>query len=273
MTEKFTREMRNTLIAMVRNCECSALPQTISALKKRNFLTEEGTLTPQGRQTAILFLPLREQCSALNIEYIEKFVPRFAGRPETEALRQLNADGYIGSYCEGGAVLLLIRAAALDLLSKINTFQDRKDACTRFTEAQLTIHKNHGQEIITAIRQSTTSRVIDCFTEIYESGMVRECYPGLNKQIIEGLYETIGKDRLAEIAAAMLEDPYRYRSGWPDLTLTNGSEMFWAEVKTTDKLHENQISTLTRMIPLLPGKIGVIQLKTSTSTINRGTSV
>lgn len=90
--------------------------------------------------------------------------------------------------------------------------------------------------------------------------MIEEYYPGLTSDAISSLFDALGSEQLAHIAAAIMEAPYTYRAGWPDLTMTNGSDMFWAEIKTTDRLHQSQITTLHRMKPLMPGRIRVIQL-------------
>jgi hypothetical protein len=70
--------------------------------------------------------------------------------------------------------------------------------------------------------------------------------------VMASLFIALGSERLAQITAAIMEAPYSYRAGWPDLTMTNGEQMLWAEVKTTDRLHMSQISILHRMKPLLP---------------------
>lgn len=92
------------------------------------------------------------------------------------------------------------------------------------------------------------------------SGEVSARSPGLTSDIMSALFISIGAERLANIAAAIFEDPYLYRSGWPDLTITNGSNMHWVEIKTTDRLHISQIITISRMKTLLPGEIRVVQL-------------
>jgi hypothetical protein len=74
------------------------------------------------------------------------------------------------------------------------------------------------------------------------------------------LFAAIGAQQLAQITAAIMENPYRYWSGWPDLTMIKGSDMSWVEIKTSDRLHISQIMTISRMKPLLPGKIRVVQL-------------
>jgi len=57
-----------------------------------------------------------------------------------------------------------------------------------------------------------------------------------------------------------MEDPYTYRSGWPDLTMVRDGSLLWAEIKTSDRLHMSQIVTLSRMKDLLPGLIQIVQL-------------
>lgn len=41
------------------------------------------------------------------------------------------------------------------------------------------------------------------------------------------IFDALGVDCLAAIADAMMESPYNYRSGWPDLTMTRNREMLW----------------------------------------------
>ncbi|MBK1666636.1 hypothetical protein CKO28_01080 [Rhodovibrio sodomensis] len=41
-----------------------------------------------------------------------------------------------------------------------------------------------------------------------------------------------------------LTNPGAYRSGWPDLTVIRGDQLWLYEVKTTDRLNENQLRFL-----------------------------
>jgi hypothetical protein len=205
-------------------------------------------------------LPLEEQCGLLNIPLEKISGLDFRGSPEPAAWRHFASLGYVGGYCEGGVVLLLIRSAALDVLADLNTFGSRADACTRFTEAQLTIHSAHGAQIIDAICSANATQVAKHFEEIYASPMISEWYPDLSTSAVVQVFESVGPERLAAIAAAIMEAPYTYRAGWPDLTMTNGLKMLWAEIKTTDKLQHSQITTLRRMRGLLTGDIRVVQL-------------
>ena len=93
--------------------------------------------------------------------------------------------------------------------------------------------------------------------------MVQEAYPELTEAAIGSIFTALGGKALREITRTIAEDPYQYRAGWPDLTLAKGENMLWVEVKTTDKLHMSQIITMTKMKPLLPGKLLVLQLAKS----------
>ncbi|WP_220271711.1 hypothetical protein, partial [Shewanella morhuae] len=63
--------------------------------------------------------------------------------------------GYIGSFIEGYTLLTVLKALMLNKLATLNTFNDRNDACTRYLEAQLTIHKDKISEIIISIKKTS----------------------------------------------------------------------------------------------------------------------
>jgi hypothetical protein len=84
-------------------------------------------------------LQLEEQCQMMGIAYEKVHGLEAGNHPEYAVWRYFSSVGYSGAYCEGGPILVLIRAAALDVLTSLNTFNSRQDACNRFTEAQLTI--------------------------------------------------------------------------------------------------------------------------------------
>jgi hypothetical protein len=212
-------------------------------------------------------LPLAEQCTQLDITHEKLEGLPYGKKPEIDALNHFSAQGFVGAYCEGGPVLLLIRAAALDVLAQLN-FSGRRDACTRFTEAQLTIYKESSELILNAVRNTDVAQIESHFKEIYMFPQIPEYYPGLTAGIMSSLFAAIGAERLAQITAAIMENPYSYRAGWPDLTMVKGSDMFWVEIKTTDRMHLSQIMTIFRMKPLLPGNVRVVQLtKTSTRRV------
>ena len=120
--------------------------------------------------------------------------------------------------------------------------------------------KNHIPEIADAVEHADADMIVRGFGEIYRSLMIQDAYPGLTKEAMIALFNAIGSTRLRQFTEAIAEDPYQYRSGWPDLMLTNGQQLIWAEIKTTDKLHMSQITTIHRMKPLMQGAIQVVHL-------------
>jgi len=233
---------------------------TANALIRRGLLRSDGTLTRQGWIRSLEFVSLSEQCKQIGIRLELLTIEPHPLGPERAAWQYLRGRGFIGTHCEGGAILTLIKASCLEFLVRSNPFKSRDDACTRFTEAQLTILQESKSELLAAIQESTVDDMVHAFQEIYSHGAVREQFPSLTSEQISALYNAIGPDRLAIIASAIMEDPYAYRSGWPDLTMTRNESVLWGEVKTNDRLHKNQIRTILQMRKLLPGEVLVFRV-------------
>lgn len=260
-----TKQMRAALRDAVR-CKLVQCPRpTLNALVSRHLMDAGGCLTHSGWLTAVEMLPLEEQCREMGLGFERLTGLAEIRHPERAVWDYYQQLGYVGGYCEGGVILLLIRAAALPVLAGLNTFGSHDDACRRYTEAQMTIHADSAQAILDAIRHSEPTGVGRAFDDIYRFPSVREHYPDLTRDAMVQLYRSMGSDTLTEIAAAIMEQPYNLRSGWPDLTMTNGHEIAWIEVKTTDRLHNSQIFTLDRMMPMLPGRVGVVKVSSSPS--------
>lgn len=235
---------------------------TISALATRDLVNLDGSLTQNGWIQAVVHARLVDQCEKLGIGFEEVEGFSYHRKPERAAFEYYQDIGYTGAYCEGGAILLLIRAAALDVLAELSPFSSRKDAMMRFTEAQFTILSEHIPRICDTVRTASTDAVVDAFEEIYGSEDIRDWYPGLTAAAFGRLFEGIGGETLSKIAAVIAEAPYDYRNGWPDLTLINErNDIRWIEVKTTDKLHQSQVATLRRMKSLMPGTVSVTRLR------------
>jgi hypothetical protein len=202
---------------------------------------------------------LADQCEALGIAFEERIVPELR-IPELQAFEMLKPEGYDGTYCEGGAILTLLKALCLDFLAEHNPFASREDACRRFLEAQIVMLRNRRVGVLEAISTTTHARAVENLQEICADSLVREWYPGLECEAIEHLHNAIDHDALVEVARVFVDDPYTYRSGWPDLTLARGRDVRFVEVKTTDKLHPSQIITISAMLGAFPGCFSVMRL-------------
>ena len=238
------------------------IPKLKAAIAKVQGATNSPDYSqPYSLWERISALPLADQCTEIGIAYQRIPGLNFATCPEQTAFKHFSGQGWQGSYCEGGAVLMLIRAAALDILEVLNSLRSREDACRRFTEAQLEIQRKNLENICDTIRQARPELVRQNFREMYSYDSNQQYYPGLQEDVIVDIFDAIGGEGLARITQAIGIDPYKYRKGWPDLTLVNQSgRLRWIEVKTTDKLHRSQIETLTHMLPHIPGEVEVLQL-------------
>ena len=116
---RLTREMKSALRSMLDGRTSSIIRDTLSGLTNRALIDTEENFTIAGWNHAVSLVPLQKQCACLGIEYERLEGLQFQGQPEYAAWEYYNSQGYIGGYCEGGAILLLIRAAALDIFSKL----------------------------------------------------------------------------------------------------------------------------------------------------------
>ena len=264
MPRPLPKNATNALRAIIRGKRRPLHASTRRSLIARGLLDRTGGLTSDGWKLAVTLVRLDEQCEFMQLPLEEMHLAaEERSYPELAALHRHQDQGFIGSCCEGGAILVLIRAAALETLARLNTLDSRSDAVSRFTEAQLTILADRKRDILGAIEEATVSDVERCFEEIYADQFVRDYYPSLSCEFISALFKALGSRTLAEITDAIMEAPYEYRSGWPDLTLLRGAEIHWVEVKTTDKLHMSQIATLTHMRPHIPGQVRVVRMSRS----------
>lgn len=208
---------------------------------------------------AKLRTPLRDQCAALGVPLERIDLPRgpdgwhVAGhahyRPEHAAAALLRVEGWTCATCEGGPMLLLMKAACLERLMELNTL-GAADSLTRFLEAQFVINAAHLDSIYAAIGRATTAQVRRNFNAIYAAG-VDEYYPGVTVELIELLHRALGQ-QLPSIAARFAGDAYCYRAGWPDLTAVRDGDVLFREIKTSDKLHRSQLETIAN-VPLPEG--------------------
>lgn len=205
-------------------------------------------------------LSLESQCQMLSLP-LDEIELSYSGKPEPALLQHFETQGYIGSSNEGITFHTVLKALMLDKLAEINTFNERADACTRYLEAQLTIHKDKLPEIIGSIEN--VGKQAFCFNlkEILQQPFIKNEYPSLSFECCEALFDAIDLDTFTKVAEKFSEDPYTYRSGWPDLTLVKGSEVRFVEVKTTDKLHKSQLVTIPVLRDCLPFDFSVYRVK------------
>ena len=232
---------------------------TLKLLKNRGLVTDDGKLTIIGENHIIAKMPLPEQCKELGIELIEINLP-YNGRPEKALLNYFEAKGFIGSRLEGIAIFTVLKALMLNKLAEHNFLKSRQDACSRYLEAQFTILQDKVSEVISSICNTNKSTFINNIQEIISNPFIKSEYPELSVEFAEAIFDAIETETFVKISKQIIKDPYTYRNGWPDLTLVKEQEVMFIEVKTTDKLHENQLITIPIFCKIIPSKFCVYRI-------------
>ena len=230
------------------------MPSTKSKKKRDPFLT----------------IPLREQCDSIGIPFVQLPMQRsqdswiFGGKtflkPEPAAYAHFESHGFSGTFCEGAAPLMLMKCASLNFLANVNTFNDRTDACLRYFEAQCAIHQSKSNQIIDAIRSATTDLIRRHFAEIQSQPLYSTLYPEMSSDGLLSIWNSLGSSGWAKVAESFLRDPYTFRAGWPDLAISDGYSIKLIEIKTTDKLHSSQKTTISDLLLPLGISVSVTQL-------------
>lgn len=183
-------------------------------------------------------------------------------KPENAALKVLESKNWHGVNGEGGPILLTLKAAGFKWIMQNNHLSSQNDAETRYLEAAIKISQDKSAGFVEEVGRCTPEQMASNFQRIYGNQFVRDEYPGLSATFMMQFFANI-KSKLADIAEVFVTEPYKYRAGWPDLTVMHGSEVIFVEIKTTDKLHESQINVLQDII--IPLKINsmILRLKPS----------
>lgn len=202
---------------------------------------------------------LDNQCRELDLP-LEEIQLDYEGRPEPALLNHYESLGYVGSFIEGYTFFTVLKALMLDKLAALNTFDDRNDACTRYLEAQLTIHKDKVDEIIDSIENTSKKRYLSNLKEIFSQPFIQSEHPNLSFECCIALFDAIDTQLFVDVANKFSEDPYTYRSGWPDLIIVKGKEVKFIEVKTTDKLHKSQLVMLSTFRKVIPYEFSVCRV-------------
>lgn len=254
LSDALNSTMRSVLLDVVRQNHSCASAATLGALRRRGLLDTAGRPTELGITISMLSMPLREQCERLGLLF-EDFQTAATKTPELYALTLAHKDGWTGAACEGGTMLTLLKAASFPALVRFAMAKSHNAnaalafAANNYLEAQLV-----GEDVelaADAISNTTSGAIREAFEIIYNGYIVNQ-YFGLTADLLVQLFEALGSATLCRLILALGKAPYKYRKGWPDLTLVRGAEVRFVEVKTTDRLHGSQLTT----IPYVAGIMG-----------------
>lgn len=180
--------------------------------------------------------------------------------PEEVVANTVLADGDRCSWCEGGSINLMLKAAMLDVLAYRNPFNKRDDAVSRYLEAQLTILTEYKSELIDCATSISDTEFKSNISEICTNSSINAYYPRVQQDFLYVLAETIPVSLRIRLLQTYMLKPYDYRAGWPDLTVIRNGELSFIEVKTTDRLHESQLRFATEVAVPLGLECQVIQV-------------
>jgi hypothetical protein len=181
-------------------------------------------------------------------------------RPEEVVARAVAAADGDCSWCEGGSINLLLKAAALPVLARRNSFSDRQDAVRRFLEAQLAILSAFGAELIDCAVTISPAELQSNILDICADSFIQEAYPRVRVAFVCRLATAVPVALRARMLQTYLLKPYDYRAGWPDLTVLDSDGLSFIEVKTTDRFHDSQLRLAGEVAATLGLRCKVVQV-------------
>ena len=171
-------------------------------------------------------------------------------KPEQVVVTRLAAENRESCWDEGRGIYLLMKAAALDVLTKRSIFNGtwispREDAIRG--GFRLETVKAYKLEILTCIKNISHRQLQENIAEICADPVIQHFFKkdyffkGIIQNFLSSLADSVDSDFITKIAAVFMRNPYGYGPGWPDLTVIDKNGLSFIEVKTTDRLHESQL--------------------------------
>jgi len=217
-------------------------------------------LTPENSEEEIAKMPLFKQCEELKLP-LHKIDLAYSGKVEIALLKHFEKDGYIGAYIEGKAVFTILKGYLLKELTKFNHLDSKEDAAFRYLEASLSLTKEHINAYLHEIENIEKSTFIENMKYILNIPFIQKDCPGFTLEFAVAFFEALDRQILKDLLLEMIKDPYKYRNGWCDITLIRDKELHFIELKTSDKLHENQIFTIPKIRNILPYDFCIYKVK------------
>jgi len=235
------------------------------------FEPKSTQLSQFAKIKAIASMSLKEQCKAISWPLTTNYARSIGQKawatefaedlyPEEVVANTVLADGGRYSWCEGGSLNLMLKAAVLEVLAHRNFFNEREDAVSRYFEAQLSILTEYHSELIDCARKITDAEFQSHISEICIHPSTKKNYPHIQQDFLYALAKTIPVDLRVQLLQTYMLNPYAYRAGWPDLTVLRNGTISFIEVKTTDRLHESQIRFATEVATPLGLECQVVQV-------------
>lgn len=182
---------------------------------------------------------------------------------EKSVFQSFQSEGWAGTWTEGNLVLHLLEACSHEVYPEV--FRNSSTSTISYMGHAFDEWNFDRSTLCENILSSDLDRVIrnwklmsnpdpvvvrdrdGCEICVDTNMMMGD--PSLTLENFVGLYRSLGKDLLFDIATIFSSDPYRFRSGWADLTLWRGGKVRFVEVKGPgDKLHQTQFSHVEHFV-------------------------
>jgi hypothetical protein len=206
-------------------------------------------------------MSLEEQCCELGLP-LRQVLTGDLRAPEKQALNLARQEGWQGAPYEGTTLLFLLKSV---LFPTLVCLLRSKLPLWSAEEIEDLVARGYYEGLVSGLQEPEVRLLAEgvfCAVEDTISWGFERCksasldlaigHPDLTLDLILSLYKALGKDVLFRLVLSLQSDPHKYRKGWPDLTLVRGGEVLFAEVKTSDRLHESQLET----IPYVSGVLG-----------------
>jgi len=250
---------------------------TADSLVMRCLCSENGKLTEEGKVVALRLVSLKKQCEFLGIEIESLELKKKYADPSVDASFHFIRQGHRCSYCEGIALRKVLSCLYAHRIFEIPGKEDRH---TFFLDGlyhyDLVYNLNCGvegtfhlpfkeynynsltDELLNTINECNRDTFLINYRYLYPKGY---CCNGVDESFAVQLYDLIGLDRFGKLARMIYSDPFAFSKGWPDLTLIRDGSVELLEVKTTDKLHESQLITISSVKNNINIKVKVLNVK------------
>lgn len=244
---------------------------SMRALQRRRLADGEG-LTSLGRTVAMTLIPLSEQAERLSVPIRTVRVP--AGEPPELAVRrqQLEAGGSV-SFCEGGALRMLLYSGCFPRLYRLALAKyGGPEGARSYLYGSLGVYKEFTDEVpdlpaklARDISITDETGVLASFDRLrswqWEDAWSGRNWVGVEREHIRALFRALQGAPMERLARRLLEGPRSFFQGWPDLVTVQEGLVMTTEVKTTDRLLASQIHTIGELLLRAGIKVEVVRAR------------
>lgn len=257
---KLTSTMRRSLRALLLHKGKQPQSRTIEALRWRRLVDEEGRLTDHGQALALTQLSLEQQCEFLDLP-LEDWHANSLESPEEAVQRMLEGQGIQAYFVESGFGLFIDYLMGAVLVA----------VAERLNKQVFTLNLPNYPELFFWIKRDL-EEYLDRLDDDHCQNNLAICTPFLLTlmthkspsqlfEVIDEMYRALGIEKVKSLLRMYFSNPlaYNYR-GWPDLFVADRWNAHCIEVKTTDKLHLNQLITIPDLVSCVGLSVRVVRL-------------